>query len=50
MGAIIIKADKVSSKILKQLAKKLRASVTSFKDDQYEEFFAWNINGFSKNR
>lgn len=38
MGAIIIKADKESSKILKQLAKKLGASVTSVKDDQYDDF------------
>lgn len=38
MSAIIIKADKVSSKIMKQLAKKLGASVTSVKDEKYEDF------------
>lgn len=38
MSAIIIKADKESNKILKQLAKKLGASVTSVNDDQYEDF------------
>jgi hypothetical protein len=37
MSAIIIKADAKSSKILKELAKKLGAEVTSLKDAQYED-------------
>ncbi len=38
MGAIVIKADSRSSKILKELAEHLGASVTSIKEDQYEDF------------
>jgi len=38
MGAIIIKADKKSNKILADLAKKLGADVISLADDQYEDF------------
>ena len=38
MGAIIIKADNQSSKILKELAERLGASVTKVKDEQYEDF------------
>jgi hypothetical protein len=38
MGAIIIKADKKSNKILRDLAKKLGADVISLADDQYEDF------------
>jgi hypothetical protein len=38
MGAIIIKADNQSSKILKELAERLGARVTNVKDEQYEDF------------
>jgi len=38
MGAIIIKADHRSSKILKDLAEQLGASVTDIKEEQYEDF------------
>ena len=38
MGAIIIKADKKSNKILSDLAKKLGGNVISLDDDQYEDF------------
>ncbi len=38
MGAIIIKADKKSNKILSELAKKLGGDVLSLDDDQYEDF------------
>jgi len=38
MGAIIIKADKKSNKILSDLAKKLGGNVLTLADDQYEDF------------
>ena len=38
MGAIIIKADKKSNKILSDLAKKLGGNVLSLGDDQFEDF------------
>ena len=38
MGAIIIKADKKSNKILADLAKKLGGNVLNMADDQYEDF------------
>jgi hypothetical protein len=38
MGALIIKADKKSNKILADLAKKLGGNVISLADDQYEDF------------
>lgn len=38
MGAIIIKADKKSNKILSDLAKKLGGNVLNLADDQYEDF------------
>lgn len=38
MGAIIIKADKKSNKILADLAKKLGGNVLNLADDQYEDF------------
>jgi hypothetical protein len=37
MGAIIIKADKKSNKILSDLAKRLGASVINLEDEQYED-------------
>jgi hypothetical protein len=38
MGAIIIKADRKSNKILADLAKKLGGNVLNMADDQYEDF------------
>lgn len=38
MGAIIIKADKKSNKILADLARKLGGNVINLEDDQYEDF------------
>jgi hypothetical protein len=38
MGAIIIKADTKSNKILSDLAKKLGTNVLSVKDEQFEDF------------
>ena len=38
MGAIIIKADNQSSRILKELAERLGATVQSVNDSQYEDF------------
>ncbi len=38
MGAIIIKADTKSNKILFELAKKLGANVLSLRDEQFEDF------------
>ena len=38
MGAILIKADKKSNKLLTDLAKKLGGNVISIDDDQYEDF------------
>ncbi len=43
MGAIIIKADNQSSKILKELAERLGARVTNVKDEQYEDFILGNL-------
>ncbi len=37
MGAIIVKADKKSNKILSELARRLGGSVIFLEDDQYEE-------------
>ena len=38
MGAIIIRVDSKSSKLLKELAVQLGAVVTNLKDEQYEDF------------
>lgn len=38
MGAIIIKADKKSNKILSELARRLGGSVINLEDEQYEDF------------
>jgi len=38
MSTIMIKADKQSSKILAELAKKLGANVVDVKDEQFEDF------------
>lgn len=43
MGAIVIKADSRSRKILKELAEQLGAEVTDIKDDQYEDFLLGQI-------
>ena len=37
MGAIVIKADNKSSKILMDLAEKLGGNVTSISEEQYED-------------
>jgi hypothetical protein len=38
MSALIIKADNQSNKLLRELAKKLGASVISLDEEQYEDF------------
>ena len=38
MGAIIIRADQKSNKLLKELAVQLGAAVTNLKHEQYEDF------------
>jgi hypothetical protein len=38
MGAIIIRADQKSNKLLKELAVQLGAVVTNLKHEQYEDF------------
>jgi len=38
MGAIIIRADQKSNKLLKELAVQLGVAVTNVKDEQYEDF------------
>ncbi len=38
MGAIIIKGDKKSSKLISDLAKQLGANVIDIKSQQYEDF------------
>ena len=43
MSAIIIKADKKSNKLLKELAKQLGANVVSLNDNQYEDFLLGTI-------
>ena len=43
MGAIIIKADRESNKILSDLAKKLGGNVISLDDDQFEDFALGSI-------
>ncbi len=37
MGAIIIKADKTSNRILSELARKLGGTVINLEDEQYED-------------
>ena len=43
MGAIIIKADTKSNKILFDLAKKLGANVLTVRDEQFEDFALGSI-------
>lgn len=43
MGAIIIRADQKSSKLLKELAVQLGAVVTNVKDEHYEDFMLGTI-------
>jgi len=43
MGAIVIKADSQSSKLLKELAERLGAEVTSLNDEQYEDILLGNM-------
>jgi len=48
MGAIIIKADNQSNKILSDLAKKLGGKVMTLNDEQFEDFALGNIMDFVK--
>lgn len=43
MGIIVIKADNRSNKILKELAERLGADVTSMDEEQYEEFLLGSL-------
>ena len=43
MSTIIIKADKKSSKILAELARKLGGNVFDMKDNQFEELMLGNL-------
>lgn len=43
MGALVIKADQRSNKILKELAERLGANVTSMDEKQYEEFLLGSL-------
>lgn len=43
MGAIIIRADKKSNKILSELARKLGGDVIDLNDEQYEDFVLGSI-------
>lgn len=43
MEAIVIKADRKSSKIIKDLATHLGADVTNIKPEQYEDFILGNL-------
>jgi hypothetical protein len=43
MGAIIIKANSQSSKLIKELAKLLGATVSIVKDQQYEDFILGSL-------
>jgi len=43
MGTIVIKADSQSSKLLKELAERLGAEVTSLNDEQYEDILLGNM-------
>ncbi|HZV68652.1 MAG TPA: hypothetical protein VFG10_03880 [Saprospiraceae bacterium] len=48
MGAMVIKADNRSRKLLKELAEQLGAQVTDIKDDQYEDFLFGQIMNSEK--
>ena len=48
MGAIIIKADSRSLKLLKVLAVKLGAEVTDIKESQYEDFLLGQLMEMEK--
>jgi hypothetical protein len=43
MGAIIIKADSESSKLLKELAEKLGGDVTQISEEQYEDLLLGSL-------
>ncbi len=43
MGAIVIKADHRSRKILKELAEHLGANVTDIDEEQYEDFLLGHL-------
>lgn len=50
MGAIIIKADKKSNKILAELARRLGGNVLDMDDEQFEDFALGSIMDASKTR
>ena len=50
MGAIIIRADQKSSKLLKELAVQLGAVVTNVKDEHYEDFMLGTLMDSEKTR
>ncbi len=43
MSTILIKADKQSSKLLAELAKKLGGNVVDMKDEQFEDFMLGTV-------
>jgi hypothetical protein len=43
MGAIVIKADNRSRKLIKELAEQLEAQVADIKEGQYEDFLLGQI-------
>ena len=43
MGAIVIKADARSKKLIQELAEKLGADVSSMNAEQYEDFLLGNL-------
>jgi len=50
MGAIIIRADQKSCKLLKELAVQLGAVVTNVKDEHYEDFMLGTLMDSEKTR
>lgn len=48
MGAIIIKADSQSNKILSDLARKLGGDVITLNDDQFEDFLLGSMMDSAK--
>lgn len=48
MGAIIIKADSQSNKILSDLARKLGGDVINLNDDQFEDFLLGSMMDSAK--
>lgn len=48
MSAILIKADKESSKLLSSIAKKMGGTVMSLTDDQLEDFYLGHLMDHEK--